>query len=179
MMSVYFDTFYPVGPDSSGGPRVVRLLWGEDEETSALRYRAHGVTCLAMMDDVVPLLNIRACWTSVCFEVALEGTYRAFDASDLRHRGLAERYCHILGFVIQHDNPTWLTAIRESVFDSIQIHHIPRYTPLVIQLELGEARPDEVRSFAPSPYQSTRWIRGIGEALGAIGGVQILSTIPR
>lgn len=179
MISVYFDTFYPVVPHSSGGPRVVRLLWGEDEENSALRYRAHGFTCLAVNDDLVPLLKIRACWTSVRFEVALEGSYRALDKSDFKHKVLAEKCCHILGLVIQHDNPAWLTAIREGVFDSIQIHHIPRYTPLVIQLELGEARPDEVRSFAPSLYQPTRWIRGIGEALGAIGCTQILSTIPR
>ena len=134
----WFDTFYPAGPESSGSPCVVRLLWGKALDTSQDASGHYSATDLAMIDDLEELLRVRAHWTSIRFEVALEDSYRTPDESDPNLSGLAERDCHTLGLLLQYDNPTWLTAIRKSIFDSIIIEHTgSRYAPPVVYLEVG------------------------------------------
>ena len=136
-MQEWFDEFYPGGPDSSGGPRVVRLLWGKPQDTSQNVSRHDPATGLAMIDDMEELLRIRAHWTSVRFEVALEDSYHTSDESDPNLSGLAERDCHKLCLLLHYDNPTWLTALRKNVFDSIIIDYNSRHAPPAVYLEVG------------------------------------------
>ena len=100
-MESWFKTFYRGGPKASGGPRVVRLLWGKAQDTSHNRYAHASATDLAMIGDMEELLKIRAHWTSIRFEVALENSYRTSDESDPSLRVLAERDCHKLGLLLQ------------------------------------------------------------------------------
>ena len=144
-MQDWFNTFYPAGPNMSGGPRVVRLLLGKEEEVTWMRPLGHvcvsqNSTCLAMIEDLDELLMFRAHWTSTRFEAALEAAYHPCDESDLELRGLAEEFCHKLCLLLQYDDPTWLTAIRENIFDGIKIEHYDVYAPPVIAVELDHRK---------------------------------------
>jgi len=102
-------------------------------------------------------------WTSIHFEVALTDSYRTSNGFYSSSRVRAERDCHKLSLLLQYDNPTWFTAIREEVFDSIIIHHDARCAPFKIYLKVGEFEPDA----------SIQGIRDIKVALEVFCGMQI------
>ena len=167
-MQAWFDTFHPTGPDSSGGPRVVRLLWGNKKEVPPRRQRCfgcifHSATCLDMIGDLHELLRIRAHWTSIHFEVTLTDSYRKSGEPDPSLMVQAERDCQNLSLLLQYDNPTWLTAIREDVFDRIIIYHDSRHAPSKIFLNVGEFERDA----------SIQGICGMKADLEAFCGMQI------
>jgi len=165
-MESWFNTFYPGGPSSSGGPRVVRLLWGKAQDPSHNRYAHASATDLAIIDEMEELLKIRAHWTSVRFEVALENSYRTSDESDPSIGFSAERDCHKLCLLLQYDDPTWLLAIRENIFDGMVIEHTARYAPPVIAVEVGPRQ-------RYSPYYTTQRILPLEKALEAYCGMRV------